>query len=165
MNYRKWWLSAAFFAFSAAGFAQEQLPASEASTAEQMRTSRQQKGLIENASVLKQYPVRNIGPVVQGARITDIAVKPGNNKVYYVAYASGGVFKTQDAGITFQPVFDDQGAFTIGDIALAPSADEIFTWVQARKTPAAAAMPVRVFTKAAMPEKAGSSLGSKISTH
>lgn len=72
-------------------------------------------------SILKNYPARNVGPVVQGGRVTDIAVNPNDSKEYYVAYASGGIFKTINNGITFEPIFDDQGALGIGDIALAPS--------------------------------------------
>lgn len=125
MKYRKYLFLAVICAFSTVGIAQEQLPASSSSTTEQMRVSREQKEILGEASVLKKYPVRSIGPVVQGARITDLAVQPGNNKVYYVAYASGGVFKTQNEGITFEPIFDKQGALTIGDMALAPSDSEV----------------------------------------
>ena len=67
------------------------------------------------------YSARSIGPVVQGARITDLAVDQANTKHFFVAYASGGVFETKNNGITFQPIFDQVGALTIGDIALAPS--------------------------------------------
>ncbi|MBR9999479.1 MAG: glycosyl hydrolase [Cyclobacteriaceae bacterium] len=80
------------------------------------------------ASIFKNYPVRNVGPVVQGGRISDIAVNPQNSKQYYVAFASGGVFKTVNNGITFTPVFDHQGNLTIGDIVLSPS-DPDQLWV------------------------------------
>lgn len=121
MKYKKWLLSAAVCAWSSTAMAQEQMPESIPSTAEQMSFSREQKEALVKTSFLKQYPVRNIGPVVQGARITDLAVHSGNSKVYFIAYASGGVFKTENAGVTFEPVFDKQGALTIGDLALAPS--------------------------------------------
>ncbi len=81
-----------------------------------------------NTSIFKHYPVRNVGPVVQGGRITDIAVSPVEDKEFYIAFASGGVFKTINNGISFEPVFDNQGALTIGDICLAPSDPEII-WV------------------------------------
>ena len=79
---------------------------------------------LQDKSLLKNYPVRSIGPIVQGGRVTDLAVtsKPYQ---YYIAYASGGVFKTTDDGITFKPVFDNLAALTIGDIALAPSNEDI----------------------------------------
>lgn len=76
-------------------------------------------------SPLKTYPVRSIGPVVQGARITELAVDEENPKHYYVAYASGGVFETKNNGATFTPIFDHVGALTIGAITLAPSNNEV----------------------------------------
>lgn len=80
----------------------------------------ERKKLAEN-SLVAGYKVRNIGPVVQGGRIVDIAVNAANTNEYYVAYASGGIFKTRNNGITFDPVFDYQGAMGIGAMALAPS--------------------------------------------
>ena len=79
-------------------------------------------------SVFQDYPVRNVGPEVMGGRITDIAVHPGNSSLYYVGYASGGVFKTTNNGLTQTPVFDGQGSLTIGDIAVS-SADPEIVWV------------------------------------
>ncbi len=69
-------------------------------------------------SVLKDYPVRNIGPTVQGGRIVDIDVNLNNPKEFYVAFASGGLFKTINNGITFDPVFDNNDALGIGDFTL-----------------------------------------------
>ncbi|MDN5205068.1 glycosyl hydrolase [Fulvivirgaceae bacterium BMA10] len=80
---------------------------------------------MSETSLLKNYHVRSIGPVVQGARITDIDVSSKDINTYYVAYASGGVFKTTNNGVSFKPIFDNQGALTIGDITLAPSDDQI----------------------------------------
>jgi len=79
----------------------------------------------DSTSLLRNYPVRNVGPVVQGGRVTDIIVPPGQVETYYVAFASGGIFKTTDNGITFTPIFDDQGALGIGDLALAPTNPDI----------------------------------------
>ena len=73
---------------------------------------------LSEGSILKNYPVRNIGPTVQGGRIVDIEVNHKNTKEFYVAYASGGVFKTINNGITFEPVFDNIDVLGIGDIAL-----------------------------------------------
>ncbi|MGD9329478.1 MAG: glycosyl hydrolase, partial [Cyclobacteriaceae bacterium] len=82
----------------------------------------------KDLSIYSNYPVRNVGPVVQGGRITDIAVNASNTKEFYVAFASGGVFRTSNNGITFDPVFDNQGALTIGDICLSPTNDQVL-WV------------------------------------
>jgi len=80
---------------------------------------------LEANSLLKNYKARNIGPVVQGGRIVDIAVNEKNLNEFFVAYASGGVFKTTNHGITFESIFDGVDALGIGDIALAPSNPDI----------------------------------------
>ena len=80
---------------------------------------------LSTSSLLGNYPSRSIGPVVQGGRVVDFAVLENDPKVFYVAYASGGIFKTENNGITFTPVFDQVDAMTIGDIALAPSDENI----------------------------------------
>lgn len=72
----------------------------------------------EDQSILKEYPVRNIGPTVQGGRIVDIEVNLKDTKEFYVGYGSGGIFKTLNNGITFTPIFDNVGALGIGDFAL-----------------------------------------------
>jgi photosystem II stability/assembly factor-like uncharacterized protein len=77
------------------------------------------------SSVLKNYPVRNIGPTVQGGRIIDIDVNLNDTKEFYVAYASGGIFKTINNGITFEPVFDNNDALGIGDLALSQTDPKI----------------------------------------
>ena len=61
---------------------------------------------------------RNIGPAVTSGRVGDIAVNPKNKSEWYIAAASGGVFKTQNAGITFEPIFDNYGAYSIGCLAI-----------------------------------------------
>lgn len=86
------------------------------------------KAQLQQQSLFKQYPIRNVGPVVQGGRVTDIAVNPRRIETYYVAYASGGLFKTTNNGTSFEPIFDGNEALGIGDIALAPSNPEI-VWV------------------------------------
>ena len=73
----------------------------------------------------KNYPSRSVGPVIQGARIVDIAVNPSDQHEFYIGFASGGVFKTINNGMTFFPVFDEQGSITIGDMAIAPSEPSI----------------------------------------
>ena len=94
------------------------------STGEHIHASYQLREQLAKTSLLKEYPVRSIGPVVQGGRVSDLAVTD-NPAHYYVAYASGGVFKTTNNGITFEPIFDNQGALGIGDMALAPSNQDI----------------------------------------
>jgi len=71
---------------------------------------------------------RSIGPALVSGRIVDLAVNPENTSEYYVAAAAGGVWKTTNAGITFTPVFDDQGAFSIGCITIDPHNSNV-VWV------------------------------------
>jgi photosystem II stability/assembly factor-like uncharacterized protein len=63
---------------------------------------------------------RSIGPALTSGRIADFAVNPKKTKEYYVAVASGHVWKTTNAGITFSPVFENYGAYSIGCIAMDP---------------------------------------------
>jgi len=71
---------------------------------------------------------REIGPAIASGRIGDFAVDPRDKSHYYVGVCSGGVWETHNAGVTFSPIFDDQGSYSIGCLAIAPSRpDEI--WV------------------------------------
>ena len=79
----------------------------------------------EDKGPLAELEWRNIGPVNMSGRVADVEGIPGNPRVVYVGSASGGVWKTEDAGLTFKPVFDDQPVASIGDIALAPSNPEV----------------------------------------
>jgi photosystem II stability/assembly factor-like uncharacterized protein len=68
---------------------------------------------------------RHIGPV--GNRVTSIVGVPGQPNVYYTGAASGGIWKTVDAGVTWQPIFDDHPVSSIGSLAIAPS-DPNIVW-------------------------------------
>jgi len=71
---------------------------------------------------------RSIGPAMTSGRIADIAVNPEDHREYYVAVASGGVWKTKNAGITYQPIFDGQGSYSIGCVTLDPNNPHV-VWV------------------------------------
>ena len=71
----------------------------------------------------RQFRFRYIGPV--GNRVSAVAGVAGNMLVYYAGSASGGIFKTSDAGTTWQPIFDGQPVSSIGSLAVAPSAVNI----------------------------------------
>ena len=62
---------------------------------------------------------RFIGP--EGNRISAVAGVPGDPLVYYAGSASGGIFKTIDGGVHWEPIFDDQAVSSIGALAVAPS--------------------------------------------
>ncbi|HRH59656.1 MAG TPA: hypothetical protein PL045_03755, partial [Chitinophagaceae bacterium] len=81
-----------------------------------------------NTSMLSGLQFRSIGPAVTSGRIADLAVTPQNMSEYYVASASGGVWKTTNAGITFNPIFDGEGSYSIGCLALDPSNSNVL-WV------------------------------------
>lgn len=83
---------------------------------------------LENASIFRGLEWRNIGPVVQGGRVVDIASVPGSPYTFYVAYASGGLWKTTNNGVTFEPVFDAQPSIIMGAIAVDPNQPETI-WV------------------------------------
>ncbi len=63
---------------------------------------------------------RSIGPALTSGRIADFAVNPCNHSEYYVAVASGHIWKTVNSGNTFEPVFDNYGAYAIGCLAMDP---------------------------------------------
>jgi acetyl esterase/lipase len=64
--------------------------------------------------------LRSIGPAFTSGRIVGFAVEPNNPTRYYVAVASGGVWKTTNAGVTWTPVFDNEASYSIGAITLDP---------------------------------------------
>ncbi len=72
--------------------------------------------------------MRSIGPALMGGRIADIAVHPDNQRIWYVASASGGVWKTGNAGVTWTPVFDTQASYSIGDVTIDPNNPDV-VWV------------------------------------
>lgn len=71
---------------------------------------------------------RSVGPAITSGRIADIAVNPVNHNEYYVAAAAGGVWKTSNAGVTFDPVFDGEGSYSIGCLAIDPANTSV-VWV------------------------------------
>ena len=71
---------------------------------------------------------RNIGPAVMSGRIVDLAVAESDPVTFYVASATGGVFKTTDNGITLVPVFEHEGTHSVGAIAL-HQRDTSIIWV------------------------------------
>ncbi len=74
--------------------------------------------LSETFSGLK---LRSIGPSVTSGRVSDFAVNPDNANEYYVAASSGGVWKTTNKGVTYSPIFDGEGSYSIGCVTLDPS--------------------------------------------
>lgn len=71
---------------------------------------------------------RNIGPSLTSGRISDVAVNPNNHFEYYVAASAGGVWKTVNSGVTFTPIFDNEGSYSIGAITIDPNNTNVI-WV------------------------------------
>jgi len=63
---------------------------------------------------------RSLGPALSSGRVGDFAVDPANRARYFVAVASGGIWKTENGGTTFEPVFDKYGSYSIGCLAMDP---------------------------------------------
>ncbi|MCP5103136.1 MAG: hypothetical protein GY950_07150, partial [bacterium] len=85
---------------------------------------------MKETSMFKNVPWQFLGPVNVSGRMTDVAVVAPKGKSYtiYVAGASGGVWKTVNEGTTWEPVFQHAASTSIGDIAIAPSNQDI-VWV------------------------------------
>ncbi len=98
--------------------AKEKPPAAAAPAAEKL----------DYGALLKDLQWRELGPAIMGGRIDDFAVVESNPSTVYVGTASGGVWKTTNAGTTWEPVFDNEGVSTIGDVTVAPS-DPAIVWV------------------------------------
>ncbi len=76
---------------------------------------------------------RQIGPAVMSGRVVDLEAHPKDSKVYYVAAAGGGVWKTVNAGVTFNPIFDKHTQ-CIGSVAVDPSDPDKTIWVGTGET-------------------------------
>ncbi|MBI4471446.1 MAG: glycosyl hydrolase [Acidobacteria bacterium] len=68
---------------------------------------------------------RSLGPSLTTGRISDIAVDPRNPSIWYVAAASGGLWKTTNRGTTFQPIFDQYGSYSLGCVTIDPNAPNV----------------------------------------
>jgi photosystem II stability/assembly factor-like uncharacterized protein len=72
--------------------------------------------------------LRGIGPALTSGRIGDLAVDPRDPRTWYVAVASGNLWKTTNAGTTFTPIFDGEGSYSIGCVTIDPK-DSLTIWL------------------------------------
>src|SRR3954454_24020973 len=80
------------------------------------------------SATVKGLPLRSIGPDITTGRISDVDIDPKNPNVWYVASASGGLFKTENRGNTFAPIFDEGGSFSLGAVKVDPR-DSNVVWL------------------------------------
>ena len=111
---RKAYLIAILIAFAGNGLWSQVLPTSAYDRAFGL-TKRKQ---LDDASLVNHVTFRNIGPTIMSGRVTDIEVNPSDPTKFYVSYASGGLWYTENNGQSFKPVFDKEDVITIGDFAV-----------------------------------------------
>ena len=83
------------------------------------KEKKEEKGL--SSSTFSGLKWRSIGPAFVSGRIADFAVDPDDFSTYYVAVASGHIWKTTNNGVTFEPIFDNHGVYSIGSLAMDPN--------------------------------------------
>lgn len=98
---------------SSLGFSQQ--PATPGTN---LKTAFEKKQEMNETSIVKNLPLKNVGPTVMSGRITDFAVNPDDPTEFYAAYASGGLWYTNNNGTSFTPVMDNSPTQNIGDIAV-----------------------------------------------
>ncbi len=106
-------LKCTFSLFSVLAFAQQ--PVTSADYVKQALTNKEK---LTASSIVKNVPFTNIGPTVMSGRVVDLDVNPNDPTEFYVAYASGGLWYTNNNGTTFTSVFDNSPTQNIGDIVV-----------------------------------------------
>ena len=96
--------------------------------AQKKKNQSSEKASTYKTSTFSGLKWRSIGPAFSSGRIADFAVNPENTKEYYVAVASGHVWKTVNSGITFSPVLEKQGAYSMGVVTMDPNNHNV-VWV------------------------------------
>ena len=81
-----------------------------------------------NSDTLSALELRGIGPAYNSGRVVDFAVTPGKRHRYFVATASGGLWKTDNAGVSWAPIFDGESVYSIGTVEMDPNNHNVI-WV------------------------------------
>jgi len=89
-----------------------------ATSADDMLKGLQQKEEMSKNSIVKGLPFKNIGPTVMSGRVVDLAVNPDNPVEFFVGYASGGVWFTDNNGTSFRPILDSSPTQNVGSLAV-----------------------------------------------
>ncbi len=109
-----------------------------------------------SAGTFSGLTLRGIGPAVASGRISDFAVDAADPSYYFLAVASGGVWKTVNNGATWTPVFDGEGSYSIGCVELDPTNRDV-VWVGTRREQLASARfpSATAFTRASTAARRG----------
>ncbi len=119
-NITKWILLTAAIFFSAA--------LTFGADKEKTKTKDEKKDTVLTSSLVNGLKFRSIGPAFTSGRIADFAVNPKNHSEWYVAAASGHVWKTTNNGTTFEPIFDNYGAYSMAVVVIDPNNSNV-VWV------------------------------------
>ncbi|MBX3097755.1 MAG: hypothetical protein KF812_12935 [Fimbriimonadaceae bacterium] len=103
-----WWTSATVFALAVTSFAQP--------------------GDATLAQMLTELQPRELGPGTMGGRIMDLAVIEDDPRIFYLGAAAGGVWRTTNGGMTFEPIFSQEGSGSVGAIAVSQKNHDLI-WV------------------------------------
>ncbi len=87
-------------------------------SSEAIQKSLESKKLMESKSLFQNVLFENVGPTVMSGRVVDVDVNPENPTEFYVGYASGGLWYTNNNGMSFTPVMDGAPTQNVGDIAI-----------------------------------------------
>ena len=107
-----------------------------------------------SASTFANFRLRAIGPALMSGRVSAIAGSD-DKQTWYVGVASGGVWKTTNAGITWTPVFQNEGAYSIGAVTIDPATPARSGWARAKPTTSAASDTATACTAVTMPAGRG----------
>ncbi len=120
------------FLFSLTLTAQQNAPAAKEpapTPAAERMTGLAKRAALEQKSLVKNVQFRSVGPTIMSGRVVDIEVDPNDETKFFVAYASGGLWYTDNNGTTFTPLFDHETAITIGDVCVDWSGAAPAIWV------------------------------------
>lgn len=87
----------------------------------------EQRQAAEAHSWTSGLDLRCVGPTVMSGRVADLAIADATGQTFYVAYASGGLWRTRNHGTSFEPLFDEALSITLGAVAVHPTSGRI--WV------------------------------------
>ena len=94
----------------------------------QKKENKSKTDTLFNEKVFNELKFRSIGPAMMSGRVTDIAIDPVNENIWYITLGSGGVWKTNNAGVTWKPIFEKQKSFSIGCVTIDPN-NHFVIWV------------------------------------